>query len=271
MRSGMTPNKRWENGGWERRQDYPRSHRAVLWVVLDTSWVNPARTQEQSWQGVRRVGEGEIDRQYLPSLHPGASSDPRPRASHLQGLPATPASAQASMCPSSSQHLTSQSGSCTMSLAQGTLSIKSSSFISTNQSPELFTLQIWNSVPIWQLLTLPSPLLPLATIRTLSCNFWFLQSWSWVVQSLEGQAVESDMLGLKATFHLWNSKAAQTIKNLLAMQESWVRSSSPGVGKNPWRREWQPSPVFLPRESLGQRSLEDYSPWGHKELTQLSE
>ena len=36
--------------------------------------------------------------------------------------------------------------------------------------------------------------------------------------------MESDMLGLKATLHLWNSQMAQTIKNLLAMQESWVQS-----------------------------------------------
>ena len=33
----------------------------------------------------------------------------------------------------------------------------------------------------------------------------------------------------------------------------------------PWRRAWQPTPVFLPGESHGQRSLEDYSPWGCKE------
>ena len=31
-----------------------------------------------------------------------------------------------------------------------------------------------------------------------------------------------------------------------------------------WRRKWQPTPVFLPGESHGQKSLEDYSPWGHK-------
>ena len=39
----------------------------------------------------------------------------------------------------------------------------------------------------------------------------------------------------------------------------------PWVGKIPWRRAWQPTPVFLPRESHGQRNLENYSPWGHKE------
>ena len=32
-----------------------------------------------------------------------------------------------------------------------------------------------------------------------------------------------------------------------------------------WRREWQPTPVFLPGEFYGQRSLAGYSPWGHKE------
>ena len=34
------------------------------------------------------------------------------------------------------------------------------------------------------------------------------------------------------------------------------------VGKIPWRREWQPTPVFLPGEFHGQRSLAGYSPWG---------
>ena len=39
----------------------------------------------------------------------------------------------------------------------------------------------------------------------------------------------------------------------------------PWVGKAPWRRKWQPTPVFLPGEFHGQRSLEGYSPWGCKE------
>ena len=44
-------------------------------------------------------------------------------------------------------------------------------------------------------------------------------------------------------------------------------SSIPGLrGKIPWRRKWQPTPVFLPGKSHGQRSLVDYSPWCHKEL-----
>ena len=37
------------------------------------------------------------------------------------------------------------------------------------------------------------------------------------------------------------------------------------VRKIPWRREWLPTPVFLPGESHRQRSLVGYSPWGHEE------
>ena len=32
----------------------------------------------------------------------------------------------------------------------------------------------------------------------------------------------------------------------------------------PWRRKWQPTPIFLPGESHGQRSLADHRPWGHR-------
>ena len=45
---------------------------------------------------------------------------------------------------------------------------------------------------------------------------------------------------------------------------------NPWVGKIPWRRKWQPTPVFLPRESHGQKSLAGCSPWGRKSQTWLS-
>ena len=41
--------------------------------------------------------------------------------------------------------------------------------------------------------------------------------------------------------------------------------SDPWVRKIPWRRKWQPTPVFLPGKFRGQRSLVGYSPWGRKE------
>ena len=40
---------------------------------------------------------------------------------------------------------------------------------------------------------------------------------------------------------------------------------NPWVGKIPWRRKWQPVLVVLPGKFHGQRNLEGYSPWGHKE------
>ena len=42
--------------------------------------------------------------------------------------------------------------------------------------------------------------------------------------------------------------------------------SIPGSGLIPWSMKWQPTPVFLPGESHGQRSLVGYSPWFRKEL-----
>ena len=41
--------------------------------------------------------------------------------------------------------------------------------------------------------------------------------------------------------------------------------SIPGLGRIPWRRKWQPTPVLLPGISHGRRSLVGYSPWGRKE------
>ena len=40
----------------------------------------------------------------------------------------------------------------------------------------------------------------------------------------------------------------------------------PGLGRFPWRKEWLPTPVFLPGEFHGQRILVNYSPGGHKDL-----
>ena len=62
--------------------------------------------------------------------------------------------------------------------------------------------------------------------------------------------------------HFGASLVAQLVKNLPAMQETLVRSQ---VGKIPWRRKLQPTPVIWPGKSHGQRSLVGYSPWGCKE------
>ena len=48
------------------------------------------------------------------------------------------------------------------------------------------------------------------------------------------------------------------------MNMEWFGAQSLGQG-DPWRREWQPAPVLLPREFPGQRTLAGCSPWGCKE------
>ena len=40
----------------------------------------------------------------------------------------------------------------------------------------------------------------------------------------------------------------------------------PWVGKIPWIKKWQPTPVFLPGKSCGQRNLVGCSPWGRKRV-----
>ena len=54
------------------------------------------------------------------------------------------------------------------------------------------------------------------------------------------------------------SLLAQTVKNLPAMQETWVQSL--GL-EDALEKEWPSTPVFLPGELHGQRSLAGYSPW----------
>ena len=56
------------------------------------------------------------------------------------------------------------------------------------------------------------------------------------------------------------SLVAQSVKGLSAMLETQVRH----LGReDPRRRKWQPTPVFLPGKSYGQRSLVGYSPRSH--------
>ena len=51
------------------------------------------------------------------------------------------------------------------------------------------------------------------------------------------------------------------VKNPPAMAGNIMRHRfDPWVGRIPWRRKWQPTPVVLPGESHGQRSLEGYNP-----------
>ena len=63
-----------------------------------------------------------------------------------------------------------------------------------------------------------------------------------------------------------NSQEALVVKNPPANAGDWETGFDPWVGETPRRRAQQPASVTLPGEPQGQRSLEGYSPQGHKEL-----
>ena len=70
----------------------------------------------------------------------------------------------------------------------------------------------------------------------------------------------------------WNLKRSRfsghsTVKTPPVMQEMWVRSLSQ---EHPWRKKWQPTPVFLLGKYHGQRNLAGYSHGIAKHRTQLS-
>ena len=100
-------------------------------------------------------------------------------------------------------------------------------------------LRTWNPRIPWPEHWLPLPFIFSGTFAL----YYFLSPWSF-----------------SSGRQSWASLVARTVKNLPAMQETWVWSLGQ---EDPLE---YPTPVFLPGKSPGQRSLAGYSPWGHKEL-----
>ena len=75
---------------------------------------------------------------------------------------------------------------------------------------------------------------------------------------------------IHVVYQLYHSIAEKGLPWCLRWQRICLQCRRPGfdpqVGTIPWRRAWQPTSVFLPGESHGQRRLVGYSPWGCKEL-----
>ena len=87
----------------------------------------------------------------------------------------------------------------------------------------------------------------------------------WILETVLGE-VEKDsfITGSGKRIHprilAWKTMYTNNGRNLLKVFLTWV-----WAGFAPWRRKWQPTPVFLPGKSHGLRSLVGYSPWGGKE------
>ena len=96
-------------------------------------------------------------------------------------------------------------------------------------------------------------------------------SWWWT-----GRPGVLRFRGSQRVRHDWVTELNWTELNELLWASQWLSGKEstcqcrrhrfdPWVGKISWRRKWQPTPVFLPGEYYGQRSLTGYSPCGCKE------
>ena len=63
-----------------------------------------------------------------------------------------------------------------------------------------------------------------------------------------------------------SSSASLSIDNSCLCNQTWRCRFDPWVGKFPWSRKWQPTPVFLPGKFHGHKSLAGYSPWGSQRI-----
>ena len=89
---------------------------------------------------------------------------------------------------------------------------------------------------------------------------WMLGQAKSMISSPEGCLIN---LGVRCW--RWTSLVAQRLRTHLPSSRLGRHRFSRWMGKIPWRREWQPTLVFLPGKSHGQRSLASYSLWCHTE------
>ena len=92
------------------------------------------------------------------------------------------------------------------------------------------------------------------------------------LQSMGSQRIRHDWVTSLLMVNERVFQVAQWVKNL-PTNAGHVRDNgfNPWVTKIPWRRKWQLTPVFLPGEFHGERSLVGCSPWGHKELDTIEQ
>ena len=116
---------------------------------------------------------------------------------------------------------------------------------------------------LWLFPQLQNVLKYFVVVQSLDHVWLFVTPWTAACQASLSFTISWSLLRLMSiepvtsSNHLEVFMVAQTIKNLSAMQKNWVWALD---REDPWRREWQPTPVFLPGESHGSRSLAGYSP-----------
>ena len=113
----------------------------------------------------------------------------------------------------------------------------------------------------WSGLPFPSPGdLPDTGIETQVCGFTSVTNWI-------SDLVHARVRVCQCVFEYIHSFSGDTSGKESASQCKRHRGIfDPWVERNPSRKKWQPTPVFLPVKSHGQRNLVGYSPWDRKEL-----
>ena len=121
--------------------------------------------------------------------------------------------------------------------------------------------QIWTTIREWKIFSC----FTLLSLSSLSLSLFFFLS------ELTSKFIWQKNLSLTLmkqfiifNYPIYSFSSSSVVKNLPAKQEMWVQSM--GCKEDPWRRKWQPTPIFLPGKSHGWRSLAGYSSWGHKRV-----
>ena len=107
---------------------------------------------------------------------------------------------------------------------------------------------------------IPKPLFTTIKTNTIGSQLTFKLK----EQSIRTPATQDYVLNFGLLYDTQGFPGSSVVKNSPA--NAGDMGSIPGLGRSPWRRKWQPPPVFLPGKSRGQRRQVGYSPWGHQEL-----
>ena len=98
------------------------------------------------------------------------------------------------------------------------------------------------------------------------------RSWWWwtgrpgMLQSMGSQRVRQDSNWTELNWARRNTRHPKVWCSALPLINRTCPNSSSLGQKIPWRRKWQPTPVFLPGKTHWHSKLSDYSPWNHKGL-----
>ena len=110
-------------------------------------------------------------------------------------------------------------------------------------------------------------------LRTWSIVSWEWFSIAWSIHTMHASNnTQWEVWPWESSFVIEGNFRTSGLPRWLGGEESGYQCSrlrrwefNPWVGKIPWRRKWQPTPLFLPGKSHGQRSLVAYNSWGPKE------